>query len=512
VIRGKTCLTRSSEIPSPLLLNVVASLEGRGIKTMKRFLLILILACGFADFTRAAEERMNVLLIVSDDLRTELGCYGSQLAKTPNIDKLATEGVRFDRAYCQFPLCNPSRSSMLTGRHPTTTGVLGNRQWFGATHPAFVSLPRYFRENGYTTLRAGKIFHGGIDDVEAWTDGGEERFFGEGAAAPVPRQDRDEPLAESAGRPALTKEQRSDRWIVLEGEREKSGDHRVADRAIRYLKEHSNEPFFLGCGFSKPHSPLEAPQRFYNMFDVNSIPLPVDFAETPTVPVGFPAGSIRPRNADLFIGRDASPEEAKEMIRAYLASTTWMDWNVGRVLAALDELGLREKTIVVFWGDHGYQLGEKGKWSKAGSLWEQGIRVPLVIHDPRARGNGKMCPRIVQSIDIYPTLTELCALPAPKGLDGVSLAPLLNDPRTPWDRPAYTVWSEDGKTLSGVSVRTERWHFAEFFGRGRGKMLIDPQNDPNELINLADMAEHAEVVAELSKLANEYRQVGRNER
>jgi iduronate 2-sulfatase len=452
-----------------------------------------------------AAERMNVLFIMSDDLRTELGCYGSQLAKTPNIDELANQGVRFDRAYCQFPLCNPSRSSMLTGRHPTTTRVLGNRQYFAAQDSSFVSLPRYFRASGYVTLRAGKIFHGGIDDAEAWTEGGEERFFGEGATAPVPREDRDEPLSESAGKPALTKEQRSDRWVVLEGPAAERGDHRVADRAIRYLKEHADEPFFLGCGFSKPHSPLEAPQRFYDMFDVDEIPLPVDFATKPTVPKGFPAGSIRPQNADLFIGRDATPEEAREMIRAYLASSAWMDWNAGRVLAALGELGLREKTIVVFWGDHGYQLGEKGKWSKAGSLWEQGVRVPLVIFDPRAAGNGKACPRVVQSIDIYPTLVELCGLPAANGLDGVSLAPLLTDPDAAWDKPAYTIWSEDGKSISGVSVRNERWHFAEFFGRGPGRMLIDPVSDPHELVNLADKPEHAEVVAEFSRLASEYK-------
>ena len=471
-------------------------------------LIALLFACGFASRSFAA-EKMNVLLIISDDLRTELGCYGSKLAKTPNIDKLATQGVRFDRAYCQFPLCNPSRSSMLTGRHPTTTGVLGNRQWFSATHPEFVSLPRYFRDHGYTTLRAGKIFHGGIDDTDAWAEGGEARFFGEDATAPVPPQDREERIADAEGKPALTKEQRSDRWMILTGRAATRGDHRTADLAIRYLKEHRDEPFFIGCGFSKPHSPLEAPQRFFEMFDVNAIELPVDFAAKPTVPKGFPAGSIRPKNADLFIGRDASTAEARAMIHAYLASTAWMDWNVGRVLAALDELGLREKTIVVFWGDHGYQLGEKGKWSKAGSLWEQGTRVPLVICDPRVTDHGKVCPRVVQSIDIYPTLVALCGLPTVANLDGVSLAPLVANPHAAWDKPAFTAWSEDGQTLSGVSVRTEQWHFAEFFGRGAGKMLTDPVGDPHELKNLADEPEHADVVAGLSRLAHDYRE-GKN--
>lgn len=469
-----------------------------------RSLFLMLMICCVAT-TACAAERMNVLFIISDDLRTELGCYGSQLAKTPHLDQLAAEGVRFERAYCQFPLCNPSRSSMLTGRYPTTTGVLGNRQWFGAVHPEFISLPHYFRDHGYTTIRVGKIFHGGIDDMEAWTVGGEERFFGEGATAPVPRQDRDEPLAEKSG-PALTKEQRSDRWVVLDDDGEEHGDYKVAERTIRMLQEHHDGPFFIGCGFSKPHSPLEAPQRFFDLFDVNEIPLPVDFASAPTVPEGFPAGSIRPRNADLFIGRDAVPAEAKEMIRAYLASTAWMDWNAGRVLAALDELGLRENTIVVFWGDHGYQLGEKGKWSKAGSLWEQGTRVPLLIRDPRAASNGQACSRVVEAIDVYPTLVELCGLPAVANLDGRSLDPLLKDPQTPWENHAYTVWSEDGSTLSGVSVRSEEWHFAEFFGRGAGKMLTDLEADPHELTNLANDPRHAKTVAEFSKLAHEFRE------
>ena len=177
----------------------------------------------------------------------------------------------------------------------------------------------------------------------------------------------------------------------------------------------------------------------------------------PTVPPGFPAGCIRPKNADLFINRDASPQEARQMIRAYLAASAFVDWNTSRVLAALDELGLRHKTIIIFWGDHGYQLGEKGKWSKAGSLWEQGTRTPFFICDPRAKGNGQSCPRVVQMVDLYPTLVELCGLPQPAGLDGQSFAPLLNDPTAPWDHPAYTVWSEDGRHFTGVMVRTDRW-------------------------------------------------------
>ncbi len=299
----------------------------------------------------------------------------------------------------------------------------------------------------------------------------------------------------------------SDRWEAVEGEAVKElGDTRVGDRAIEYIRKsrESGRPFFIACGFSKPHTPFVAPKEFFDLYDSDSIKLPPDFASLPMVPHGFPQGSIRPNNADLFINRTASPEEARDMIHAYLACVSYVDWNVGRVLAELEKQGLRENTIIVFWSDHGYQLGEKGKWSKAGSLWEQGTRIPFIIHDPRAKGNGKSSPRIVELVDIYPTLVDLCDLPVPEGLDGVSLEPLLENPHGEWERPAYTVWNERGKGITGVSVRTERWRYAEFFGLGSGAYLTDPVNDPHELRNLVNDPEYKDVVKELHQLASEY--------
>lgn len=451
-----------------------------------------------AGAARATTPPMNVLFLIADDLRTEMGCYGSPLAKTPNLDALATSGIRFERAYCQFPLCNPSRSSMLTGRYPTSVGVLGNRTWFGATCPNAVSLPRHFKANGYRTLRAGKIFHGGIDDTEAWTEGGEPRYFGEGAVArPPTSSERD-----ASGR-LLAKNELSDRWVVLADDVQ-GGDGRIAERAIRYLRNPGDGPFFLACGFNKPHSPLEAPRRFFDRFAVEATPLPPDYAPRPTVPPGFPAGSIRPTNADLFIGRDSTPQSAREMTRAYLASSAWMDFNAGRVLDELERQGLADSTIVVFWSDHGYQLGEKGKWSKAGSLWEQGTRVPLIIRDPRSGRNGRACPRVVETLDLYPTLCELCGIPTPAGLEGRSLVPFLEQPDRESDRPAYTVWSEDGARVSGVVVRTERWRYAEFYGRGAGRMLTDPVADVAETKNLVEDPRYATVVERLSQLAKDH--------
>lgn len=442
---------------------------------------------------------MNVLLIISDDLRAEMGCYGSPVAQTPHLDRLAATGVRFDKAYCQFPLCNPSRSSMLTGLRPTTVGVLGNRTWFGATRPTAVSLTQHFRNQGYATWRAGKIFHGGIDDTKSWTLGGHPRYFGEGATAKPPQHNERDP----SGR-LLDKAERSDRWVALPGDGHEHEDYRIASQAIEYLRKAKERPFFLACGFHKPHSPLVAPERFFDLFAEEDIPLPVDYAPRPTVPKGFPSGSIRPRTADLFVGRDSTPESAREMIRAYLAASAWMDWNAGRVLGELESLGLAERTIVLFWGDHGYQLGEKGKWSKAGSLWEQGTRTPLIIRDPRLDVAGQVSPRVVEALDIYPTLCDLCGVPLGAELEGRSLAPWLKNPQRASSRPAYTVWSEDGQHVTGVCVRTERYRYAEFFGRGAGKMLTDPHNDPHELVNLASDPQYAKHVADFSELAHDY--------
>lgn len=467
----------------------------------------------------ANPPRYNVLFIISDDMRAELGCYGGK-AVTPNIDRLAATGVRFDRAYCQYPLCNPSRASMLTSRTPMSTGVFGNRTWFGDAHPDFASLPRWFKDHGYVTARSGKIFHDGIDDTDAWMEGGEVRWLAgvgsETNASKKARLNRENQSARTAVKtndaaaasPALRNADtdqtpsRSDRWLILEGNGETDHDYRVANKTIEQLEKFQHTNFFLACGFAKPHSPPSAPQSCYDLYPLDKITLPVNFAPRPTVPEGFPKQSIRPKNADLFIGRDASTNEAKEFIRAYLASCSYVDQNVGRVLAALDRLNLRTNTIVVFWGDHGYQLGERGKWSKAGSLFEQGDRVPFLICFPPAAGNGQASERVVESLDFYPTLVELCGLPPPKDLEGRSLVPLLQNPQAEWNHVGYTLWSENGKTLRGVAVRDDRWRYAEF--EDGGAMLFDQVADPQELKNVVNAPENQEVRARLSKLVKAY--------
>jgi arylsulfatase A-like enzyme len=448
-----------------------------------RFLLSAIFGLLFAT-AHADEKKLNVLFLMSDDMRPELGCYGHRSVKSPNIDALAKTGVRFDRAYCQYPLCNPSRSSMLTGRLPTTTGVLDNRIWFGAAHPDWVTLPRHFKDNGYAALRCGKIFHGGIDDADAWTEGGEARKF-DGAEAPMPKV---------AGK---DRQAQSDRIVTLEGDGQAHNDYRTADRAIAYLKKYRDKPFFLACGFTKPHSPPTAPRTFFDLYDPAKIPLPKDFAAKPTVPAGFPRRCLTP-NGDLFIGRDATEDEARKVIQAYWASLSFTDWNVGRVIAELDRQGLRENTIIIFWGDHGYHLGEKGKWSKHGSLFEVGTRVPLIVCVPKTKQSGTSASKPVQAMDIYPTLCALCGLKPPSGLEGHSLKPLLDDVAASWEHPAFSVFG-NAKRL-GVAVRTERYRYVEYDGGAAGVMLFDEAADPSESKNLADDPKLAKVREELAAL------------
>jgi arylsulfatase A-like enzyme len=451
------------------------------------------------------KPRYNVLFIISDDLRPTLGCYGNPIVKTPNIDAIAARGTRFTRAYAQFPLCNPSRSSLLSGRFPTRSGVMDNNSYFRKTHPDVVTLPQYFKNQGYASLRTGKIFHGGIDDMVSWTEGGEpvDQNIVNRPPSPVAtgqgaRETDDLEGQAQANRPARPNP--SDRIVVLDGDGETFGDYKVATRAIEYLEHYQDKPFFLAVGFVKPHSPPTAPKKFFDLYDQNKIPLPPDFNTRPQAPKGFPDISIPHRNADLFIGRDSSPDEAREMIRAYYASTSFMDAQVGRVIEALDRLHLRENTIIVFWGDHGYHLGEKGKWSKAYSLWDVGLRVPLIIAMPGQKP--QTSERIVQLLDLYPTLADLTGLPAPPQVEGRSIAPLLRKPNATWNFPSFAVVMFQGKL--GRSVTTERWHYVEWDEGRAGAMLTDHRSDPLELKNLLNEPGSADRIKEMKELLKQF--------
>ena len=444
------------------------------------------------------QNKYNVLFIISDDLRPELGAYGVSQIKTPNIDKIAARGTRFDNAYAQYPVCNPSRTSFLTGLYPSQNGVWNNNDYFRRLHPATITLPEYFKLNGYVTLRSGKIFHGGIDDMQSWTEGGEptDSAITERGKNPPAKVSNAGELPDAPSNEPLSKSAASDRIIVLDGDGETHGDYKSATTAIAMMEKYKAQPFFLAVGFVKPHSPPTAPKKFFDLYDVEKIELPVDFGTTPKAPAGFPEISISKTNSDLFIGRESPPDLSREMKRAYYASTSFMDAQVGRIMEALEKNNLQDNTIVVFFGDHGYHLGEKGKWSKAYSLYELGLRVPLIIAAPK--GKAQQSTEIVQLIDLYSTLIELCGLPKKNDIEGNSLVPLLKNPNAKRTFPAYSVTAV--RQSIGRSVRTNNWHYVEWDEGKTGRMLFKHPDDLHELINLAEDPKYAKVVEEMRAL------------
>jgi iduronate 2-sulfatase len=458
----------------------------------------------------ASTGKPNVLFIAVDDLNTRIGCYGDPIAKTPNLDRLAGWGVRFDRAYCQQALCNPSRVSLLLGRYPTTTETIDfarpallGRDW--------VTLSEHFRASGYEVELRGKIYH--YPEPKPWS-------AGEDAVHKEQEIHRKQIADLTRWEPYRTLAPPTTRWVdnlrtwanvfhpvpddeAIDAETnakayEWTADVKSASQAVGLLKQfaQSGTPFFLAVGFYKPHVPLVAPKRFFDLYPPEKMPLPEDFVATPTADDSVPRYALR-YNLDLFYEERPTPERARAAIAAYYACITFMDEQLGRVLDELERLGLRDNTVVVLWGDHGWHLGEKGMWAK-GTLFDVSARAPLIVVDPRKKTTGQACPRTVEFVDIYPTLVELCRLATPPGLEGKSLAPLLDNPKATWDKPAYTVVARED--WLGRSVRTERWSYTEWdYGR-RGVELYDLEADPRESKNLANDPEHATVVAGLKEL------------
>jgi uncharacterized sulfatase len=456
------------------------------MKTLAALLLVALPLAG-----GGTKPKLNVLFIAADDLNNDLGCYGHPQVKSPNLDRLAKMGVRFDRAYCQFPLCSPSRSSLMTGLRPGTTKVFNLSYHFRKGLPDVVTLSQLFKNAGAPAVRVGKIYHygnpgdigtSGLDDAASWSE----------VHNP---SGRDKKPLEPQIQNHTPKRGLGSAMCFLsdpDGKDEDHTDGMVATETIRLLEKHKDGPFFIAAGFYKPHTPYVAPKKYFDLY-------PPDTIRLPEIPAGLKDSSPAPAFGSTqpwpYMGVTA--DQARECKRAYYATISLLDAQVGRLMDAMDRLKLWDNTVVVFWSDHGYHLGEHGLWMKQ-SLYEESARVPLIIVAPGAKGNGKASARTVELLDLYPTLADVAGLEPPKGLEGASLRPLLDDPARAWDRPAFTQVQRGA--FPGYSVRTERWRYVEWDDGQKGAELFDHDADPRELRNLASDPAHAKALEELKGL------------
>jgi iduronate 2-sulfatase len=468
------------------------------------FIFAFIALCGIA---APAAEKPNVLFLISDDLNNYLGCYGDPRAKTPNIDALASRGVRFERAYCTFPLCGPSRNAMLTGLYPNSTGILTNSQIFRQTIPEHHSLSQAFRLEGYLAARVGKLYHYNVPK-SVGTDGHDDPGSWEIELNPagVDRLEEEEDIF------TLTPGQFGGTlsWYASPKSDEHHTDAMLASDAEWVLErcaKQKERPFFLAVGFFRPHTPYVAPKDpYFGWYSEKEMPLFPSLDKNPPEVPAAALGSYKKEQDQL------TDELRQQCVQAYYASISFLDAQVGRVVDALDRLGLAENTIIVFTSDHGYHMGEHGLWQKM-SLFEGSARVPLLIVAPEkvlaGAGQGTVVKEPVSHLDLYPTLTGLAGVKAPGNLQGQSLVPMLKDAAAKGRGWALTQVARGGggkqkspgataKRFFGYSLRTPRYRYTEWDEGAQGSELYDHESDPGELVNLAGKPEHAETVAELS--------------
>src|SRR5262245_43768058 len=436
-------------------------------------------------------RRPNVLLIMADDLNNDLGTFGHPIVKTPHLDRLAARGVRFERAYTQFPLCSPSRVSLLTGFRPAPTRIYELQTNFRTILPDAVTLPQMFKRNGYVSARVGKIYHygnpgdigtSGLDDPASWDQVINPRGIDKDEETKLTNLTPTRGLGSALA------------YYASPAPDEEHTDGKVATETIALLEKNKDRQFFIGAGFYRPHCPFIAPRKYFDMYPVDRIAAPKWTAQdVATVPSA--AWFTTPPNWDV------GEQGVRESIQAYYASISFLDANVGRLLDALDRLGLADNTIVVFLSDHGYLLGERGQWMKQ-MLFERSARAPVIIAAPGVSAKGQSSQRIVEFVDLYPTLADLASLVPPSGLHGRSLTPLLRDPSAPWDHPAFTQVRRGDATngFMGYSVRTEQWRYIEWDAGKRGTELYDENADPAEMRNVAGDPTQAKVVEEMRRL------------
>jgi iduronate 2-sulfatase len=471
------------------------------MKTLRRLAFLLALLLGLSPAHAAGPRPKNVLFIVSDDLNNRLGCYGDPLARTPNLDRLAARGTVFEKAYCTFPLCGPSRNSFLTGLYPNSTGIFLNGQVFRQTIPQQASMPQWFRRQGYLSVRVGKMYHynvpnsigtDGHDDPASW----EIQMNPAGVDRTVEEPDIFSLVPGSFG--GTLSWYASPREDRLHTDGLNAAD---ANWVLERCAKDRTRPFFLALGFFRPHTPYVSPKPYFEKYPEEKMPLVSGVAQDREDIPPAALGSHKKEQEAL------TDDLRRKAIQAYYAGISFMDAQMGEVIATLDRLGLAEDTVIVFTGDHGYHLGEHGLWQKM-SLFEESARVPLLVVAP-GLGNGARVSAPVSHVDMLPTIAELCGVPKPASAQGQSLVPMLRDPKAGGRGWALTQVlrgagggrndiGTQGKRFFGYSLRTERWRYTEWDEGRRGRELYDHENDSRELINLAEKPDHAATVAQLS--------------
>jgi arylsulfatase A-like enzyme len=499
-----------------------------------RILALLLLGlisqgCGPSEPPESA--RPNVLFIAVDDLRPELGAYGNPDIRTPNIDRLAEGGVAFLQAHVQQAVCNPSRASVMTGLRPDSLRVWDLQTDFRRTVPDVVTLPQHFMRNGYHAAAIGKIYHNVIPDSLSWS---EPKLHIDGYPFDPDAVYRhpDNIAIQEARKAAIIEAGEEARYIdqygqwylkaasteAVSGEDDLYYDGAQTDAAIEKLGELAagDRPFFFAIGYYRPHLPFNAPQKYWDLYDPAAIPS----AGNPAVPLGGPPMAINNmrelRGYTDFRGvphpfdGSVSAADARRLKHGYYASVSYVDAQVGRLLDALDDLGLAENTIVVLWGDHGWKLGEHNSWAKM-TNYEVDTRAPLIVRAAGGRGRGAKIEGLVEFVDIYPTLAELAGLPVPDHVQGISLVPLVEDPDRPWKSAVFSqflregIWiAPDGIEYMGYAVRTDRYRYVTWVNWETGEVaareLYDHETDPGENVNLAGQPEYAGTLAELEQV------------
>ena len=451
-------------------------------------------------------QKMNVLFIAVDDLRSEIGCWGDEHMVTPNLDRLAADGTRFTRTYCQQALCHPSRNSVLSGLRPDALVGHAPASFYRIAQPDVVSLPQHFKNNGYYTRSLGKVLHHnslGPDSIEPQYDPiswSEPMFWpktGVYALRPEVTTRCQLERREGIGIPKDEKPLTECADVPDDAYR----DGMVATETIRTLQRVKDQSFFLALGFYRPHTPFAAPKKYWDMYNPQKIRL----ADNPNPPRDMPEQAMYHwryiRSFKDLPDEGPMPDDmARHLLHAYYASVSYMDAQLGRVLDELDRLGLTENTAVVLWSDHGYQMGEHGIWGKH-TNFEDAALTPMITRIPEQKNGGGECDSLVELVDIYPTLCDLCGLDRPGHLEGTSFMPLIEKPDRPWKTGAFSQYPR-GKTM-GRSIRTERFRYTEWRRKSDekivGRELYDHMNDPGENTNVANEPNNKDRVRWLSK-------------